>query len=68
MKNKILVDNKIRIDAYKIINEVIECAVRYGYNRAHKHVDNPSEERMIQEIHQAVMNDLCDVLKFDEEM
>ncbi|NBP02976.1 MAG: hypothetical protein EBU90_23265 [Proteobacteria bacterium] len=64
---RIGVSATIRLDAYKIIDEVIDRAIRYGYRRAHKHVNNPSEESLIMEIHNSVMNDLNDVLKFDEE-
>jgi len=58
---------EVRLDAYKIIDQTVENAVRYGYNRAHKHTDTPSQAIMIEEIHRAVMNDLSDILKFDDE-
>lgn len=58
---------EVRLDAYRIIDEKVENAVRYGYARAYKHVETPSEDQMIEAIHRAVMNDLCDILKFDEE-
>jgi len=56
----------VKLDAYKIIDDVVEKAIRHGYHKAHKHVDNPSEESMISEIHRAVMNDLSEILKFDD--
>ena len=56
----------VRLDAYKIIDDVVEKAVRYGYHRAYKHVDNPTEHSLISEIHRSVMNELCELLKFDE--
>jgi len=58
---------QVKINAYKVIDDVIDRGVRYGYRRAHKHVDHPTEDQMIDEIHRAVMNELCEVLKFDEE-
>jgi len=68
MKRKLIKSAaRIRLDTYKIIDSTIENAIRYGYVRAHKHIENPSENHMIQEIHHAVMNDLCDILKFDDE-
>jgi hypothetical protein len=69
MKNyqNVNLTSSIRLDVYKIIDDVVARAVQYGYNRAHKHVEAPTEEHMVQEIHKAVMNDLCEILKFDEE-
>lgn len=58
---------EIRLNAYRIIDDIIENAIRCGYTRAHKHVDEPSEDLIVHEIHHAVMSDLCDVLKFDDE-
>ena len=60
------VEALVRLDSYKIINDVIDGAIRYGYKRAHKHIEFPSEEFIIEEIHRSVMNDLCDILKFEE--
>ena len=67
MSEEVKVMAEVRLDAYKIIDDVVERAVRLGYHRAHKHVDEPGEQHMINEIHTAVMNELCEVLKFDEE-
>jgi hypothetical protein len=64
---KVMVEARVRLDAYRIIDDVVEQAVRLGYNRAYKHTDNPQEDLFIQEIHRAVMNELCEVLKFDDE-
>ena len=64
---KVVVEARVRLDAYRIIDDVVEQAVRLGYNRVYKHTDNPQEDLFIQEIHRAVMNELCEVLKFDDE-
>ena len=58
----------VKINAYKVIDDVVDRAVRYGYTRAHKHVDNPTEDKIIEEIHRAVMNELCEILQFDDEL
>jgi len=58
---------RVRIDAYKIIDDAVESGVRYGFSRAHKHVEVPSKEHIIEEIHRQVMNSLCEILIFDEE-
>lgn len=64
---KIKVHANVRLDAYKIIDDIVYEAIEYGYNRAHKHVDNPSKETMIREVHNSIMNELSEVLKFDDE-
>jgi len=58
---------QVKINAYKVIDDVVDRAIRYGYNRAHKHVENPTEDLMIEEIHRAVMNELCEILQFGDE-
>lgn len=60
------ISSSVKLDVYKILSEVIERSVRYGYNRAHKHVENPNEDHIVETIHTAVMNDLCEIIKFDE--
>lgn len=57
----------VKLDAYRIIDDTIERAIRYGYSRAFKHTDSPTKDHVIDEIHRSVMNDLCDILKFDDD-
>jgi len=56
----------IRLDAYKIINDSIDRSINYGWNRAHKHTDSPSVELIKEEISKAIMNDLCELINFDD--
>jgi hypothetical protein len=58
---------RLRIDPYQLVREAVEGAIRYGYHRAHKHTDNPSEEQVIEAIQISVMGALCDVLDFNAE-
>lgn len=57
----------LRLNAYKIISDVIESGIRYGYRHAHKHVENPSEDAIIEQIHLSIMNELCEIINFDED-
>jgi hypothetical protein len=61
------VEAAIRINGYEIVSRAVEEGVRYGWNRAHKHTDAPDEETAVDVIHQAVINELCEVLTFTEE-
>jgi len=56
----------VQIDTYKIIARAVEEGINYGWNRAHKHVDNPNEHHIKQEIEQAVLNSLSELLIFPE--
>jgi hypothetical protein len=56
---------KLRVNIYKVVSEAVEQGVTYGYRRAHKHVDNPDEEHMKQELFNGVLNALCEVIDFD---
>lgn len=38
-----------------------------GYNRAHKHVDNPTAQQIQDSIVNEVMNAICEVFFFEEE-
>jgi|APGre2960657373_1045057.scaffolds.fasta_scaffold71517_1 hypothetical protein len=61
------IKSTVRLDSYKIINDTIEIGISRGWNRAHKHTETPSQQHILNEIHTAVMNELCEILKFDEE-
>jgi archaeosine-15-forming tRNA-guanine transglycosylase len=54
---------KIRV----ILEQAIEDGVRRGYSRAHKHVENPSEDCIIEQIEDAVMSAIYEYFTFDEE-
>lgn len=45
----------------------LEEGVRYGYNRAHKHVENPTEGAIIDNIVEQVMNSLYEWFDFEDE-
>lgn len=55
----------VKVNLYKIISEAVESGVAYGYRRAHKYTDTPGEDLICQQIEDAVLNELCEVLVFD---
>lgn len=65
--SKIEIGDSIRLDAYNIISNAIENGIELGWNRAHKHVEAPSKDHLLDEIHRNIMNNLCDIIKFDDE-
>ena len=51
---------------FPVLEQCIDQGITLGYNRAHKHVDNPSQEIIEHEIYQAVMNEIFEWFDFDE--
>ena len=44
----------------------VSAGVEYGYNRAHKHTDSPSEGQIKEAIIKAVMDEICEWFVFEE--
>lgn len=51
-----------------ILDRAIGDGVRRGYRRAHKHVENPSEESICEHIEECVMGEIFEYLSFDDEV
>ena len=50
-----------------VLETAIKQGVSYGYSRAHKHVENPTEAAIIDSIVKQVINSLDDWFEFGEE-
>jgi len=50
-----------------ILEMAVEEGVRRGYSRAHKHVENPTEGAIIEQIEDAVMSQIYEYFTFDDE-
>jgi hypothetical protein len=51
---------------YNLISELVERGALLGYRRAFKHVDDPAEGAIVDNIHDSIMAELCEYLIFDE--
>jgi hypothetical protein len=51
---------------HKILETAVEQGVSYGFSRAHKHIENPSEGAIIDSIVEQVMNSLDEWFDFDD--
>lgn len=58
-------DSGIRVNVYAIISDAVENGIRGGWNRAHKHVDEPDKEFIFEELHKYIMMEICEYLEFD---
>lgn len=52
-------------DIYKLIVEAVEAGIAYGYHRAYKYADDPSEEYIKEQLAQAVLNEICDRFRLE---
>jgi hypothetical protein len=52
---------------HKILETAVVQGVSYGYSRAHKHIENPTEGAIIDSIVEQVMNSLDDWFEFEDE-
>jgi len=52
---------------YTILAQAVEDGVKRGYRRAFKHVENPSEESIIDAVDTAVMGSILEYFTFDNE-
>lgn len=68
-KKKIRVIIKVRI--YPVVSDAVRSAIAYGWNRVWKHREIPKglpeDDAVIDEIHNAVMNDLSELLDWGDE-
>jgi hypothetical protein len=51
---------------YNVMQMAVSAGVEYGYNRAHKHTDSPSEDQIKEAIIKAVMDEICEWFVFEE--
>jgi hypothetical protein len=51
----------------EVLEMAIEDGISYGYRKAHKHVENPSEGAIIDNIKEGVMYYLYEWFDFDED-
>jgi hypothetical protein len=49
-----------------VFDECLENGIRRGYHRAHKHVENPTEESILENIHDSVMAEFYEWFDFDD--
>jgi hypothetical protein len=54
------------VDVYKVVSRAVEEGIPGGYRRAFKHTDTPTEEQIFDSIHSYVMNELSDIMLFND--
>ena len=56
----------MKINEYQVMSDCVEQGVAYGYQRAHKYSDNPSDDIIRDEIEIAVKIQICEYFKFGD--
>ena len=54
-------------DAYKVMVMAVETGVALGVRRAYKHDARPTDEAIIAAVEQAVIDEICEWFRFDQE-
>ena len=58
--------NKLKVNVYAVLQECIETGIEAGYNKAHKHNDNPSASHIKEQIEHYIMLQISEKFKFEE--
>jgi hypothetical protein len=56
----------MKVNEYKVMDDAVQNGIEYGWNRAHKHTDTPSEDVIKNEIREAIMLMICENFKFED--
>ena len=56
----------IEADWYKLMKRAVGEGVAYGWNRSHKHTNTPEPVAIKEEIVEAIMNELCEIIIFTD--
>ena len=56
---------KLKVNIYNVLEECIENGINGGWNKAHKHTDNPNEEHIKEQILHYIMLEISEKFKFD---
>ena len=67
VKSKTKIRSGVRVNTYEIISRAVESGISYGWSHAHKHTDTPTEEEVKNQIEMGIMNEMCEVLLFDDD-
>ena len=58
----------MKVKTYAVIDRAVADGVNYGWNRAHKHNNSPSEDEIKQQMMLAVMQEICEWFDFEPDV
>jgi hypothetical protein len=56
----------MRANEYRLLERCVELGLELGWNRAHKHHDNPDPEVIEEQQLQAIMVEVCEWFNFGD--
>ena len=65
-KKKLPVTGGMRVDAYAVFCRAVEEAVEAAWNCSHDETKRPSKERVCAEMERRVVDNVCEVFRFDD--
>ena len=57
----------MKVKTLVILEMAINAGIKRGWNRAHKHIENPNEATICDNIEREIMNELCEYFSFSED-
>lgn len=57
----------LKVKAYPVLVHAVEAGVAYGYHRAFKHTEKPTEAQIIEQVADAVITEICEAFDFSFE-
>jgi hypothetical protein len=63
---KLKVTSGLHMKSYPVLVRAIEEGMAYGWRRAHKYLENPSEEAIKEQLLQGILNEICEYFDFDK--
>ncbi len=58
--------NELKVNVYSVLEDCIEIGIDGGFNKAHKHTDNPTEQQLKEEILRYIMLQISEKFVFDD--
>lgn len=59
--------NVVRFKVFHLLERAISEGLEIGWNRAHKHVDDPSPDFILEQQEREIMNKLDEIVDFDDD-
>ena len=68
MSNKVAVSGGLKARTRNVMEQAIEGGIRVGWNRAHKNIDDPKEEHIIDNLIDATMQSIDEWFHFEDDI
>jgi hypothetical protein len=59
------VQGGLRLKAYPVLQRAVEEGFRYGWGRAHKYTETPTQAHLEDAVTTAILNEICEYFEFD---